>query len=189
MAEANRLTPRDLLIRGEALGWLVAGVFLILTGPCIITSRVDANPRDAEASLVLRRASGVSEPSEAALDRMFGRFSREDSSRWIRSLTPGRGVLWITEETRRIRVHLKTEMVGDSVRSYIGHERKVLLELPNQKSDAAQACTVTWDLRDSKRKRIGPGLYSLHVRAGGEYRELMIVQSPTRAEDGWRLRY
>lgn len=175
--------------RLEAGRWLTGIATFTFALSCMTTSSSHADPREAQATVVFRRPSPVAEPSEAELDRIFGRFTQEDSSRWIRGLTPGEGVVWISKDTRLVRVHLTTEIAGDSVKCHVGYERSTILQLPAMRSDSARSCIVTWDLRDSRRKRIGPGLYSMHIRAGGVERELLVIQPPTRAEDGWRLRY
>lgn len=189
MSQAYLIVNRNrALCAGAVIGLLVVG----------ISARAEHGSQLAVASVVMTAfpTSDVDEPSLTELDLRRGHFTREDSSKWLRSLRPGVEILWITKKTAGVRVSVTTGAPGDSVEVGIGqveppetpHRR-----LPTRFADAERRTEVYWDLRDSNRKRIKPGLYYVSLTVTSATRtitkEVFVAQEPTDPKDAWRFRY
>ena len=165
------------------------------------SSRAESGSQFALASVDMTEMtafpkSDIDEPSLTELDRIRGRFSREDSSRWLRALRPGVEILWITKNIAGVRISVTTSAAGDSVEVGIGQVEPPdtpLRRLPTRFADSERRTEVLWDLCDSNGKRIKPGLYYMSLTVTSATRlitkEVFVAQEPTHPKDAWRFRY
>jgi len=150
-----------------------------------------AEPHTIEGFLVLDfpRMAPAQEISADEVDRLAGVWTREDSSRWIRSMKPGVGVLWCNPSTREIVLHVELRGGVDSVHAGVWNERHHLLQLPTIMPDTADLCTFTWDLRDRTKKPIAAGFYEIIVSTRTLTNRIYLVREPRGSKEAWRLRY